>query len=69
MDGMDSREEPKIEQAVLEELRQQPLYMLEAASSLRHPQKDIAAAFERLNASGAITVPRLHGRFRLAFQH
>jgi hypothetical protein len=66
MNPDESKEENEIEQVVLRELSRQPLYMLEAASSVPYTQKQVAGAFERLSASGAIVVPRRHGRFQLA---
>lgn len=60
------KDELEVEQAVLRQLSQQPLYMLETANSVPYTQKQVAGAFERLSASGAVVVPRRHGRFNLA---
>lgn len=60
------KEEAEAEQAVLWGLSKQPLYTLETANSLPYSQQQVAGAFERLSASGAIVVPRRDGRFHLA---
>jgi hypothetical protein len=63
-----AQEEADIEAAVIAQLRRQPLHMLETVRDLPDSQKQIAAAFERLDATGIIETPIGHreGRYQLA---
>jgi hypothetical protein len=55
-----------IEARVVSELRHQPLYALELVGALGLKQPDVAAAVQRLEADGAIWVPRMGSRFEIS---
>jgi hypothetical protein len=59
------RPEASMEARVIAELRHCPLYALELARALGEDRREVAAAVERLQAGGAIAVPKRDARFQL----